>query len=113
MKGRVCLVLTTVPSRAAGRRIARRLVSLRLAACVNAVPIAASTYRWKGRVREEPEVLLLVKTRASLRRRVFREILALRPYALPELLALPVVDGEPRYLGWVLAESQGRPRKGR
>lgn len=95
------LALTTCPDEAGAADLARALVDERLAACVTRLPGATSTYRWEGRVMEDTEVVLLVKTTAD-RLPVLRERLpALHPYDVPELVALPVVGGLPAYLEWV------------
>ena len=88
-------------------RIARALVEERLAACVNLVPGVRSIYRWEGRVVDDREVTLLVKTSEARVDDVRRRILALHPYAVPEVLALPVdVHGShPDYVDWVQRES--------
>lgn len=103
----VRLVLVTVPDEACGRAIARALVEARLAACGNVLPIAASLYRWEGNVVEEPECLLLLKTRASQIARMAARVLALHPYTLPEILVIDVEAGLDAYLNWVREEAGG------
>src|SRR5262249_12603655 len=101
----VRVVLVTGPDAETGARSARALVEERPIACGNPVPGVRSIYRWEGRVADEAEVLLLLKTRASRCAAVAARVNALHPYALPEVVALPVVDGSEAYLDWVLAES--------
>ncbi len=98
------VLLTTAPDRAAAQALAHALVERRLAACVQLCPID-SVYRWEGQVRAEPEVLLLVKTRADLAGAVQRALAAAHPYAVPEILVLPVSSGLPAYLAWIAAET--------
>ncbi len=105
--GAVRVLLVTVPDEARGREIARALVEERLAACGNVVPIAASVYRWEGKVVEESECLLILKTSAALAERVAERVLALHPYRVPEILVLPVEAGLDTYLRWVRDESGG------
>lgn len=96
------LVFCSCPADAAGR-LAAALVEQRLAACVSRVPVQ-STYRWRGEVTDDTEVLLIIKT---IRRRyatLEETLLGLHPYELPEILAVPVSAGLPDYLAWV-AES--------
>ncbi len=83
------------------RRIARALVSERLAACVNVVPGVTSIYRWEGRVETGREVLLLVKSRAALSRRLAARVRGLHSYRVPETVTVPIVAGNPDYLRWV------------
>ncbi|MFA6029444.1 MAG: divalent-cation tolerance protein CutA [Elusimicrobiota bacterium] len=105
-----CVVLVTAPDRRTGLRLARALVAERLAACVNLVGSLRSVYRWKGKVEEASEVLLLAKTRAALLPRLQRRVKALHPCSVPEVLALPVAGGSPSYLSWLDAAADARPR---
>jgi len=102
-------ILITTPDRKTGLALARGLVGERLAACVNVVPGVRSVYRWQGKVEESPEQLLVAKTRRSLLRKLTRYVQENHPYAIPEVLALPVLGGNPAYLGW-LGESTGSAR---
>ena len=95
------LVLVTAPPEAADE-LARRLVEERLAACVNRVPGLRSVYRWEGRVEEDEEVLLLIKTPADRLEALKKRVPELHPYRVPEVLALPVADGHPPYLAWLV-----------
>ena len=70
------------------------------------MPWARSTYRWKGKVERAREVVLVIKTRASLAKRMERRVRELHPYDVPEILALPVASGDARYLRWI-GESSG------
>ena len=102
----VRVVLVTAPDAETGSRIAHALVEEHLIACANLVPGIRSIYRWEGQIADEPEVLLVLKTRASRLSALAARVKALHPYALPEVVALPVVDGSEAYLDWVLAESE-------
>ena len=95
------LVLTTAGSDAQAVEIARGLVERRLAACVNIVPTACSIYRWEGKIEEEEEKLLLVKTSTALLPRVREAIRELHSYDVPEILALEIAGGDPDYLSWL------------
>lgn len=95
------VVLVTVPSVEAGQSIARALVAEHLAACVNVVPGIRSIFFWEGRLQEEPEALLVVKTRRECYDALQRRVIELHPYSVPEVLALPVEAGSPTYLAWV------------
>ena len=104
-KTAVRVVLVTAPDAETAARIARTLVDERLIACANLVPGIRSIYRWEGEVSDAAEVLLVLKTRASRCAAVAARVKDLHPYALPEVVALPVVDGSEAYLDWVIAES--------
>ena len=100
------LVLTTAGTEEEAQRIARALVEDQLAACVNVAPKITSIYRWKGTVLTETEWLLVIKTRRALFPRVQETVRRLHSYELPELLLIPVENGEASYLRW-LAEGTG------
>ncbi len=104
MSTAVSVVLMTAPNEENAAAIARALVEEGLIACANLVPQVRSIYRWDGALCDEREVLVLMKTAAdfeALRARV----VALHPYAVPELLKLEVGAGHTPYLDWVLAAS--------
>ncbi|MDX1380653.1 MAG: divalent-cation tolerance protein CutA, partial [Xanthomonadales bacterium] len=85
--------------------LGRAVVSERLAACVNVVPGVRSIYRWNGDLQEEGEVLLVVKTTSDRLEALTERILALHPYDVPEVLALPLAAGSGGYLAWVARET--------
>ncbi len=108
----VCVLMVMCPDRQAAESIARALVEDGLAACGNVVGPVTSVYRWKGRMRRDPEVLLLLKTRRTLVGRCAQRARSLHPYELPEVIAVPVVGGLPAYLDWVGTETR-RPAPSR
>jgi periplasmic divalent cation tolerance protein len=96
------VVLVTCGSRAEGQRIAREIVSRRLAACANLLETPVhSVYRWKGRVEKAREFLLLIKTSARRLPALEAEVQRLHSYEVPEFIALPIVAGSPAYLRWL------------
>lgn len=101
------MVLCTCPDDAVAGEFARTLVTERLAACVQRLPITASTYRWQGQVVEEAEVLLVIKTAADRFEALSARLRKLHPYALPEIIAVPVAAGLPGYLDWLVEETRG------
>lgn len=100
------VILTTAPNATEGEKLARGLVEARLAACVNVIPGMLSIYRWKDDVHADPEVQLVIKTRASLRDRVIAWIAANHGYENPEVLALAVDGGAAKYLEWLRGETR-------
>jgi periplasmic divalent cation tolerance protein len=98
------LVLVTAPSADAAAELARALVEARLAACGNVVPGLRSIYRWEGRVTEEAEALLILKTTRVTFAALRDEVLRRHPYQVPEVLALPVEAGSEAYLAWLAAQ---------
>lgn len=85
----------------APQALAEAVVGEGLAACVNHLPGIRSTYRWKGAVTTDSEELLLIKTTEARFAALKERILALHPYELPELIAVPVTQGHQAYLDWV------------
>ena len=101
----VVLVTTPTPERAA--ELARALVEERLAACGNVVPGLRSIYRWEGKVQDDAEALLVLKTTRGRFEALRDRVLALHPYEVPELLVLPVAGGGAAYLAWVRESTAG------
>ncbi|HUP95544.1 MAG TPA: divalent-cation tolerance protein CutA [Burkholderiales bacterium] len=99
------LVLTTLPEREAALKLARALVEKRLAACVNILSGCTSVYRWQDNLEHAEEVPLLIKTRAGRYAELEAAIRSLHPYEVPEIIAVPVVQGLADYLGWVAEET--------
>ncbi len=95
------VVLTTVASEEQASRLARGLVELRHAACVNIVPIRRSVYRWRGEICDEPELLLVIKSRSEEYEALAAAIRELHSYEQPEILALEVARGDAGYLAWL------------
>ncbi len=98
------VVLCSIGSADDAEHLARLLVERRVAACVNVVPGVVSLYRWKGRVERDDERLLVIKTRVERFEELRAALIALHPYEIPEIIALPVSAGHEPYLAW-LSES--------
>ncbi len=97
------IVLVTTPNADAAASIARTLVEEGLAACGNVIPGVRSIYRWEGKVHDEAEALLVLKTERRLVPELKLRLQEIHPYQVPELLVLPVDDGLGPYLDWVAA----------
>mgnify|MGYP000132523424 CR=1 FL=1 len=95
------VVLVTCPDMASARRVAEGLLKDRLAACINIVSGLKSLFWWKGRLEEADEVLLIIKTRLALVRDLIARVKELHPYEVPEVVALPIVEGSDDYLAWL------------
>ena len=101
MTEQVIIAFSSCPDEASAQRLATTLVEERLAACVNRLSGAISTYFWDGRLQEDAEILLIIKTTAARLAALEARLKALHPYEVPELVAIPVTGGNERYLEWV------------
>ncbi len=101
------IVFITVSKEDEAAKIARDIVISRLAACVNVIKGMRSIYRWKGKVEDEEEVLMIVKTRRDLFGELKMRVKELHSYSVPEIIALPVIEGSEEYLKW-LGEETGK-----
>jgi periplasmic divalent cation tolerance protein len=104
------VVLINTGSQGQALEIARVLVEERLAACANIISPIRSIYRWQGAVQDEAEHMMIVKTRAELFARLEARVKELHSYAVPEIIALPIVEGAKSYLDWIF-ESTESPRR--
>ena len=95
------VVLSTLPIGTDAAALARALVGERLAACVNLLPVMTSVYRWEGRVEEDQERQLVIKTAEDRVAALATRLQALHPYAVPELLVIRVLGGSEEYLRWI------------
>jgi periplasmic divalent cation tolerance protein len=101
------VVFITTSSYEEARKIADKLVDRKKAACVNIVPGVNSLFRWKGKIEEAEESLMVVKTRAELFPDVVSLVKSVHSYKVPEIIALPIVEGNPDYLEWLKKETGG------
>lgn len=112
MKDEPVLVYTTYPSLVEAEKGGLKIVEAGLAACVNIVPAMRSIYRWKGAIEAADEVVMIVKTRASLAERVTAAVKENHSYETPAVLVLPVKGGNRSFIDWILAETaEAAPRK--
>lgn len=102
------VALTAAPDARTARRIAKKVVEERLAACVNIVGPVKSVFRWKGSVERVPEHLLIMKTTADCTPALGERIGELHPYETPEFVSLSVGGGLRSYLEWIM-DSVGQP----
>jgi periplasmic divalent cation tolerance protein len=101
------IVLSTASTEKEALKIAQALVQREEAACVNMVPMIRSVYRWKGKVCNEAEQLLIIKTTRATLGDVGRTIKELHSYELPEILALPVTEGDENAIRWICETVKG------
>jgi periplasmic divalent cation tolerance protein len=98
------VVFSTCGSAEEAERLARELLEAQLAACVNVIPQIQSFYHWQGKIEHSSEWLLVVKTSRELFDALRVKLESAHSYELPEVLAVPVIDGSPTYLAWLEAE---------
>jgi periplasmic divalent cation tolerance protein len=104
---RAVFVYTTYPSIVEAEEAGRALVEQRLAACVNILPGMISHYRWEGTIERAEEIVMLIKTRASLADAVKAWVKDKHSYETPAILVLPIESIDQTYLAWVMAETGG------
>lgn len=95
------VVFVTTPSEEEAARISRSLVEARLVACANVLPRVRSIFRWEGKVTEEQESLIVLKTRSGLMKQVEKAIKKMHSYSVPEIIAIPIAQGSAEYLSWI------------
>jgi len=95
------VVYVTAGSPSEGDRLARALVDERLAACVNRIAPVQSVYRWEGKLEQSEEQLLIIKTQRCLFAALEKRVRELHSYSVPEIVALPIIDGSQDYLRWL------------
>ena len=94
------LIITTTANKESAREIARLLVEKRLAACAQMLPIE-SIYFWQGKICEESETALFIKSKTALFDEIKAAIKENHPYEVPEIVQIPITDGLPEYLKWI------------
>jgi periplasmic divalent cation tolerance protein len=95
------IVFMTAGSREEAVKIVRTLLEERLIACANVVDAVSSFFWWQGEIEEEKEVLVIMKSNESLFRKLSKRVAELHSYYVPEILAVPIVDGSQSYLDWM------------
>lgn len=101
------LVLTTVPDEGTGQKIAKKLIEERLAACVTVSVASQSLYWWQGKITQDQELILFIKTKATHFSQLEEKILELHPYEIPEIIVMPIINGYTKYLDWIDKETKG------
>ncbi|XP_068455584.1 protein CutA homolog isoform X1 [Clinocottus analis] len=91
----------TCPNDTVAKELARAIVERKLAACVNIVPAITSVYEWQGKIEEDNEVLLMIKTRSSKVPALAEYVRSHHPYEVAEVISLPIDQGNPPYLKWI------------
>jgi periplasmic divalent cation tolerance protein len=107
MKGAymVAVIYTTINGMKAARKIAQTLTEERLVACVNIIPNVESVYRWKGKIENSNEIVLIAKTIDQNVKKTIKRIKQLHKYDIPDIIVLPIIDGLKDYLDYITIET--------
>jgi len=95
------VIFVTAANRMEAEAIASCLVKEKLAACVNIIENVRSLFRWQGKVDNAKEALLIIKSRKALMNKLIKKIKSLHSYEVPEIIALPIIYGDKKYLRWI------------
>ncbi len=95
------VVFITASNEDEAARIAKAVIEAKLAGCVNIIKNIRSIYSWQGKVEDETEVLMIVKTQKSLFDSLMKKVKELHSYTIPEIIAIPIVEGSEDYLKWL------------
>ncbi len=95
------VVFITAANEDEASKIARALVESKAAGCVNIIRNIRSIYSWQGKIEDEPEVLMVAKTQRSLFDKLSKKVKELHSYTVPEIIAMPIIEGSEDYLKWL------------
>jgi len=109
MSQKILLALSTFPDAETARKVSNQLVTEKLAACANILPSVESIYRWKEKIESVSETLVFFKLSEDGQSAFQEKLRSLHPYEVPEIIFVPVSNGLPEYLGWVV-ENCGQAR---
>jgi periplasmic divalent cation tolerance protein len=101
------VVFVTCGSEEEALKIANALVEAHLAACVNLIAPIRSIYRWEGKIWDEKEWLLIIKTQKQRFEAVEKKVKSLHSYSVPEIISLPITEGSSAYLNWIKENTEG------
>ncbi len=103
----ISIIFSTAPDEAEASLIAERLIESGSVACCNIIPGIKSIYRWKGEIKKDDECMLIIKTSKSEVGKVIAEIKSLHSYEVPEIISIPVIEGNEDYIQWVKSITKG------
>lgn len=95
------IAYVTTPNANSAKELARKLVDRKLAACVNIIPGLTSIYEWEGKINEDQEILLMIKTRTARVDELSKFVRENHPYSVAEVISVPIENGNPPYLDWL------------
>ncbi len=106
------VAIITTPNKEEAEKIVRSLLKERLIACANILGPVSSLFLWQGKIDEENEFLVFMKSNKSLFKRLSERVSEIHSYDVPEIIALPILDGSPPYLDWLKTSLQLGSRDG-
>ena len=95
------MIFCTVPDESRAKKISQSLLEEKLAVCCTIIPDLNSIYHWENKIQNDKELLLIIKSRQELFPELEQRIKGLHPYSVPEIIAIPIVNGNPDYLKWM------------
>lgn len=101
MEAKMVMIVSSFPSKETAKTVAKKLVEKKIAACVQITAPVTSIYEWEGKINEDEEVLIFIKTSVLLENKAVEFIKENHPYEVPEIIALPVTGGFEKYIEWV------------
>ncbi|KHE91558.1 MAG: divalent-cation tolerance protein CutA [Candidatus Scalindua rubra] len=100
------VIYITAGSISEAKKIGRALVEEKLVACSNIISPIRSIYSWQGKVCDDKEVLMILKSRQKLFKQIVKRVEKLHSYDVPEIIAMPIIDGSRKYLSWLNEETK-------
>ena len=88
------------------KKIGRTLVEEKLVACSNIISPIRSIYSWQGKICDDKEALMMLKTKKELFKQIIKRVEELHSYDVPEIIAIPIIDGSSKYLSWINEETK-------
>ncbi|MBC8551170.1 MAG: divalent-cation tolerance protein CutA [Candidatus Brocadiales bacterium] len=105
MSNHIVIYITT-GSISEAKKIGRTLVEEKLVACSNIISPIRSIYSWQGEICDDKEALMVLKTRKKLFKQIVKRVEELHSYDLPEIIAMPIIEGSEKYLSWINEETK-------
>ncbi|HDY68389.1 hypothetical protein LCGC14_2979790 [marine sediment metagenome] len=100
------VIFITTSSLDEAEKIGRALVEEKLVACANIISPIRSIYRWQGKICDDKEVLIILKTKKKLFKQIEKRVKALHSYEVPEVISIPIIEGSNKYLSWLENETK-------
>ncbi len=100
------VIFITTSSLDEAEKIGRALVEEKLVACANIISPIRSIYRWQGKICDDKEALIILKTKKKLFKQIENRVKALHSYEVPEVISMPIIEGSNKYLSWLESETK-------